>query len=156
MGRLARTRHHVNDKGHSRGLKAKNRTPDADQVEKYLEAKAKGIKLPTLDANAHNVLSFPTVSMSEKKMKKLTDAQVELGRDFDLPGGGMHLCPECSRYFIDADALVTHNKSKQHKQRVRQIRNTPAYTLEESRGAAGHGSYHKPTKSTGSAAEPME
>ena len=45
--------------------------------------------------------------------------------DHDLPGGGLHLCRECDRYFIDNDMLEHHLKSKQHKRRVKQLGEVP-------------------------------
>ena len=43
--------------------------------------------------------------------------------------------------------LKEHKKSKQHKQRVKELK-IPSYSHEESEHAAGMGSYHKPTSQT--------
>ena len=40
----------------------------------------------------------------------------------DLPGGGLHYCLECAKWF-DTDAnLVAHGKGKVHKRRVKELR----------------------------------
>ena len=46
-----------------------------------------------------------------------------------------------SRYFIDNNALLDHQKSKQHKRRLKKLLDEP-YTQEEAEKAAGMGSYH--------------
>mgnify|MGYP001506871255 CR=1 FL=1 len=46
-----------------------------------------------------------------------------------------------SRFFIEQLALNEHRRSKQHKQRVKELR-IPAYSHKESEQAAGMGSYH--------------
>jgi bud site selection protein 20 len=70
-------------------------------------------------------------------------AQLEGGHrqeyDEDLPGAGQHECVECSRFFIDEPALKVHVKSKQHKKRLRELKNKP-FTLEEAMAAGGCGS----------------
>ena len=49
------------------------------------------------------------------------------------------------RYFITAEALVDHLKSKVHKRRLKQLEEEP-YSIEESLRAAGMGSYVEPKK----------
>lgn len=69
---------------------------------------------------------------------------IEQGRrtveyDEDLPGGGQYQCIECSRFFIKADVLEQHYKSKAHKKRLKELKTKP-YTLEEANAAGGCGS----------------
>ncbi|XP_055343933.1 zinc finger protein 593-like [Paramacrobiotus metropolitanus] len=63
--------------------------------------------------------------------------------DLDLPGGGQHYCVECARYFVDTGALGVHQKSKVHKQRVRELKTVP-FSQKEAEAAAGMGSYFAP------------
>lgn len=41
--------------------------------------------------------------------------------DDDVPGGGRHFCVSCSRYFITDGALLTHERSKPHKRRLKEL-----------------------------------
>ena len=54
----------------------------------------------------------------------------------DLPGLGQFYCVECARYFINSQSLSDHNKSKPHKKRLKELKETP-YTQEEAERAAG-------------------
>ncbi|KAJ2083474.1 hypothetical protein H4R24_000747 [Coemansia sp. RSA 988] len=56
--------------------------------------------------------------------------------DEDLPGLGQHYCIECARYYIDEMALVRHRHGREHKRRLRDLKD-PAYTQEEAEAAAG-------------------
>lgn len=56
--------------------------------------------------------------------------------DFDLPGLGQHYCVECARYFITEDALTQHQRTKIHKNRVKELKEKP-YTQAEAEAAAG-------------------
>lgn len=47
-------------------------------------------------------------------------------------------CIPCSRYFATEVALVTHNRGKPHKRRLKKLEEEP-YTIEESQRAAGCG-----------------
>ncbi|GFZ43364.1 Bud site selection protein 20 [Saitozyma sp. JCM 24511] len=58
--------------------------------------------------------------------------------DEDKPGLGQHYCVECSKYCETDLALKTHQKSKVHKRRLKELRE-PAYTIAESERAAGLG-----------------
>lgn len=53
----------------------------------------------------------------------------------------------CSRFFVDKFTLSEHQRSKQHKQRVRELKTTP-YSHEEADKAAGMGSYNIVTSAT--------
>ncbi|KAK7063220.1 hypothetical protein SK128_004832 [Halocaridina rubra] len=65
--------------------------------------------------------------------------------DHDKPGAGQHYCLHCARYFISAEALHGHFKTKVHKRRLKALEIEP-YTIEESERAAGLGSYVQPKK----------
>uniref|UniRef100_A0A098DTP8 C2H2-type domain-containing protein n=3 Tax=Gibberella zeae TaxID=5518 RepID=A0A098DTP8_GIBZE len=54
----------------------------------------------------------------------------------DLPGLGRHYCVECSKWFDTGSTLVSHQKGKPHKRRVKQIAEGP-YTQEEAEAAVG-------------------
>ncbi|KAJ2615104.1 hypothetical protein H4S08_001389 [Coemansia sp. RSA 1365] len=56
--------------------------------------------------------------------------------DEDLPGLGQHYCIECARYYIDKAALDCHRRGREHKRRLRDLKD-PAYTQEEAEAAAG-------------------
>merc|ERR1739848_104954 len=50
----------------------------------------------------------------------------------DLPGLGQYYCMSCARHFINVAALDTHNKTKAHKRRVKELKTKPYGTdLEE-------------------------
>jgi bud site selection protein 20 len=40
----------------------------------------------------------------------------------DLPGGGLHYCVECAKWFDSAENLGAHGKGKVHKRRVKELR----------------------------------
>ena len=40
-------------------------------------------------------------------------------------GLGQYYCMQCARHFIDVRALDTHNRTKSHKRRVRELRDKP-------------------------------
>merc|ERR1712105_225003 len=52
---------------------------------------------------------------------KIAESLLNQEIDFDLPGKGQNYCLHCARYFITADALVDHLKSKVHKRRLKQL-----------------------------------
>lgn len=60
--------------------------------------------------------------------------------DLELPGLGMFPCVPCAQHFIRQDVLDGHVRSKQHKKRLRELKETP-YSQEEANAAAGMGSY---------------
>ncbi|KAJ1977036.1 hypothetical protein H4R34_003746 [Dimargaris verticillata] len=67
--------------------------------------------------------------------------------DPDLPGLGQHYCIECSRHFIDAHTLTQHRRTKDHKKRVKALRETP-YSQKEAEAAAGLFTDNGPGRST--------
>ncbi|PNJ20606.1 ZNF593 isoform 2 [Pongo abelii] len=93
MGRSRRTGAH---RAHSlaRQMKAKRRRPDLDEI--HRELRPQGPARPQPDPNAEF--------------------------DPDLPGGGLHRCLACARYFIDSANLKTHFRSKDHKKRYEGVR----------------------------------
>lgn len=56
--------------------------------------------------------------------------------DFDLPGLGQHYCVECARYFLTEDVLEKHTRTKKHKIRCKELKETP-YSQAEAEAAAG-------------------
>ncbi|KAJ2492691.1 hypothetical protein GGI11_009059, partial [Coemansia sp. RSA 2049] len=54
----------------------------------------------------------------------------------DLPGLGQFYCVECSKYFVDEQARRVHRRSREHKRRLRDLKD-PAYTQKEAEAAAG-------------------
>ena len=87
MGRQRRVRAHKARKETSKKFRLKRKTKDLDQIEKDL--------------------ADPQIYASLKAQEV----------DADLPGLAQHYCVECTRYFINDDALQTHTKSKVHKRR---------------------------------------
>jgi bud site selection protein 20 len=57
--------------------------------------------------------------------------------DEDLPAGGKYYCVETARYFMSQDALDKHKKSKQYKQRVRELVKEKRYNQESAEEALG-------------------
>ncbi|KAJ1907939.1 hypothetical protein LPJ81_000433 [Coemansia sp. IMI 209127] len=56
--------------------------------------------------------------------------------DEDLPGLGQFYCVECSKYFVDERGQHEHRRSREHKRRLRDLKD-PAYTQKEAEAAAG-------------------
>eukprot|EP00730_Choanoeca_flexa_P016929 TRINITY_DN8085_c0_g1_i4.p1 TRINITY_DN8085_c0_g1~~TRINITY_DN8085_c0_g1_i4.p1 ORF type:complete len:141 (+),score=7.81 TRINITY_DN8085_c0_g1_i4:129-551(+) len=79
----------------------------------------------------------------EENLAKIMKPEV----DGDLPGLGQFYCIHCARHFIDAHALREHLKSKVHKRRVKQLKDSP-YSQAEADAAAGLGTYKPPEKRT--------
>ena len=57
--------------------------------------------------------------------------------DEDLPAGGQFYCVETARYFMSQDALEKHKKSKQYKQRVKELLKEAVYNQESAEAALG-------------------
>lgn len=72
------------------------------------------------------------VDLQPENAEKLTTQPV----DEDLPGAGQYYCVECARYFIDEQARSTHVKGKDHKKRLRELKEVP-YSTEEAERCAG-------------------
>mmetsp|Transcript_40831 Transcript_40831/g.55485 ORF Transcript_40831/g.55485 Transcript_40831/m.55485 type:complete len:91 (+) Transcript_40831:125-397(+) len=65
--------------------------------------------------------------------------------DEDKTGLGQHYCISCTRYFITDDSIRKHFKTKEHKKRVKVLKEEP-YTIEESERAGGLFTQLKPSK----------
>ncbi|EFB27175.1 hypothetical protein PANDA_001141, partial [Ailuropoda melanoleuca] len=93
MGRSRRTGAH---RAHSlaRQMKAKRRRPDLDEIHRELRPQVPARSRP--DAGSEP--------------------------DPDLPGGGLHRCLACARYFIDSATLKIHFRSKDHKKRYEGVK----------------------------------
>merc|ERR1719436_538126 len=65
--------------------------------------------------------------------------------DPDLPGDGQFYCVPCARYFITQTVFTEHKKTKNHKKRLRLLKETP-YSQAEADAAAGMGCYTVKTK----------
>lgn len=86
---------HIFKMGAVRKIKTKRRTRDYDQVR------------ADIDSPKH---------LTQYKATK--DAE-------DLPGLGKHYCVECSKWFESEYNLVAHTKGKNHKRRLRLLREEP-------------------------------
>jgi len=49
----------------------------------------------------------------------------------ELPGLGQYYCVFCARYFVESNSLESHNKTKDHKRRVKETSIEP-YTIKDS------------------------
>ncbi|MCJ1235609.1 Bud site selection protein 20 [Varicellaria rhodocarpa] len=65
----------------------------------------------------------------------------------DLPGLGQWYCTECAKWFEGEHNLIEHRKGKNHKRRIRSLREEP-YTQKEADAAAGLGTDNGPQKRT--------
>jgi len=45
--------------------------------------------------------------------------------DEDLPGLGLHYCVTCAKHFTGATGLSAHERTKDHKRRVKELREPP-------------------------------
>jgi len=72
--------------------------------------------------------------------KEIQEEPQKLEHNDDLPGAGQWYCTECSRFFIDEETLEGHKRSKLHKKRVKDMKDTP-YSQAEADAAAGLGNY---------------
>ncbi|XP_037684021.1 zinc finger protein 593 [Choloepus didactylus] len=102
---------------------------------------------------AHRAHSLARQMKSKRRRPDLDEIHRELRPqgparpqpDPDLPGGGLHRCLACARYFVDSANLKTHFRSKDHKKRLKQLSMEP-YSQEEAERAAGMGSYVPPRR----------
>lgn len=63
---------------------------------------------------------------------KLTNQEI----NEEKPGLGQFYCVWCSKYFINNHSLVHHQKSKEHKKRLKALKDPP-YTIKDSLIYAG-------------------
>ena len=96
-------------------LATKHRARDIDQVRDDLAKRQK-------------------IAGSEEKLTQEEEPKVF---DEELPGGGLHYCVETARHFMSQDALEKHKKSKQFKQRVKELLNQAVYNQEAAESAVG-------------------
>jgi bud site selection protein 20 len=59
--------------------------------------------------------------------------------DDDVPGGGKHYCEYCSRYFVSEKAKADHERTKQHKKRVKELQGPKPHSQADADWAAGLG-----------------
>jgi len=69
---------------------------------------------------------------------KVSDKFLNQEKDDELPGQGQYYCLHCARYFISKDAMDKHFASKEHKKRMKRMKDEP-YSQEEADKAAGLG-----------------
>ncbi|OQV16672.1 putative Zinc finger protein 593 [Hypsibius exemplaris] len=114
MGQPSRRKHfHRGDCRGTKGNKARAHTRDLDQI--YEDLKPQDARKP----------------------------KAALPINHDLPGLGQHYCVECAKFYVDMFTLNAHQRSKAHKQRVRELKTVP-FTQKEADAAAGMGSYVAP------------
>lgn len=77
----------------------------------------------------------------EELESKKSDPILHQKIDPDLPGQGQFCCIFCARYFINEKSLTEHKKTKNHKKRLRLLKDKP-YTQAEAELAAGMGSFN--------------
>ncbi|OKL61437.1 hypothetical protein UA08_03819 [Talaromyces atroroseus] len=94
--------------GATRRIKTKRRTRDYDQIRSDLASK-----------------------------KHLQDYKATKDAE-DLPGLGQHYCVECAKWFEDEHNLVAHRKGKNHKRRLRILKEDP-HTHKTAEAAVGLG-----------------
>ncbi|XP_002161687.2 zinc finger protein 593 [Hydra vulgaris] len=112
MGKPQRKkRTHKNVKDFKKSHRTRNRTKDVDQIHDEIDL---------IPFKKNNILH------------QLVDP--------DLPGDGQFYCVICARYFMDGKNLSEHKKTKNHKKRLRVMKEKP-YSVAESQMAAGMGSY---------------
>ncbi|EFN51442.1 hypothetical protein CHLNCDRAFT_140160 [Chlorella variabilis] len=78
-----------------------------------------------------------------------TTDRVEL--DEDLPARGQHFCIACSRYFITQAALRTHERSKPHRRRVKELLGARPHNQGDAEWAAGVGAPDNGQRGSGAA-----
>ncbi|CAB3403564.1 unnamed protein product [Caenorhabditis bovis] len=74
--------------------------------------------------------------LKPEKAAKLINQEV----DYDIPGNGQFYCIECERHFIDEKTRQIHRKTKQHKNRVKSLKEVP-YSIKEAEAAGGLGHF---------------
>ncbi|CAG8486966.1 583_t:CDS:2 [Funneliformis caledonium] len=84
-----------------------------------------------------------------KKVKEHGDEILKI-QDWneDLPGLGQFYCIPCARHFINSEAHNEHQRGKNHKKRVKLLKEIP-YTQAEAESAVGYSTEHSREKSIG-------
>jgi bud site selection protein 20 len=78
-----------------------------------------------------------TIIKSDKYGPLGTTDKVEF--DEDLPAQGKHYCVPCSKYFVSEVALLSHQKEKPHKKRVKELLGARPHNQGDADWAAGMG-----------------
>lgn len=119
-GGYRRKRTHKANKAFRRQFRTCSRAKDIDQIQEELERQAQGLKPSPLVTEVENYSD-----------------------DEELPGGGKFFCQGCDKHFINQSTLDIHVKTKNHKKRMKLLKETP-YTHKEAEAAGGVGSndYH--------------
>lgn len=74
--------------------------------------------------------------------------------DEDVPAFGKNYCPTCSRYFVSEHALGTHNKSKDHKRRIKMLKGDRPHNKSDAEKAGNVGAPDNGSKLRSLAAVP--
>lgn len=59
--------------------------------------------------------------------------------DEDVPAFGRNYCPTCSRYFVTEHALSAHNKTKDHKRRIKVLKGARPHNQSDAEKAGNMG-----------------
>ena len=95
--------------------------------------KARGTKrLPKFNDEIYEDLKPDNIEKMQKNFKI----------DDELTGLGQFYCISCARYFISSEALNIHNSTKDHKKRLKSLKEKP-YSQEEAERAVGLSSFLK-------------
>lgn len=73
----------------------------------------------------------------------------------DLPGLGTFYCVECAKYFSDSHNLNEHRRGKNHKRRVRMLKEE-AHSQKMADAAVGLGTDNRRAQHTDTDSEPKE
>lgn len=112
-GSYARKRHHHRVLDQRKANRTKRRRTDVDQI------------------------SSSIIKATPNLVKQLER------KDVDKVGKGEHFCMPCDRFFMNANDIEKHERSKPHKKRLK-ILSEPQYSQNEADAAGGIGSYHAP------------
>ncbi|CAI2184049.1 19302_t:CDS:2 [Funneliformis geosporum] len=118
MGRVGRKRTHKGIRDQYRKYRTRNYAKDLDQIHEDL-----------------------------KKVKEHGD-EILKNQEWneDLPGLGQFYCIPCARHFINSEASNEHQRGKNHKKRVKLLKEIP-YTQAEAESAVGYSTEHSREKS---------
>jgi len=87
---------------------------------------------PSVRAKKKRTKDQDQVHEDLKNLKRFESLPV----DEDLPGDGQHYCICCARFFVDANTLQAHFRSKQHKKNLKRAREEP-WTQKDAEMAGG-------------------
>ncbi|POG70304.1 hypothetical protein GLOIN_2v1618384, partial [Rhizophagus irregularis DAOM 181602=DAOM 197198] len=111
MGKVGRSRTHKGNRDKYRKYRTRNYAKDLDQV--------------------HEDIKKVTENGGDETILKIQEWNE------DLPGLGQYYCIPCARYFINSEALNEHQRGKNHKKRVKLLKEVP-YTQAEAEAAVGY------------------